>query len=518
MESKQIERVGNNPFKAIKFLEEVDMKVKIEGLTSLIEDGHRVINVRDLEKKHVAQTTRILEYETVAESGKKVEVLINDIHPRPDENHNLVKKLKKIQKTMIDYSWQGTAVEEKVEETRRRNWESAVDNTEKKLAAVSRVEKYLVDRLEECIYVQVKQSVRDISEPSARLKKMIETTKSLTIGDQKKQRELMIRRLEDIEEALNNSELKMKINDMRIIKLQYSDSAKAEGLVIEIEDAKMITKLGEIMLGNGVDFSARTEFREKHKTRGQTFDKLAAEIEGLLDSAIYHKNRDKDGGGSRGMEISNMQATADQTMGMRATGSASTSGGTNWQQPICYRWEKDGKCRFGDQCRYHHHQDDKGAPPSRGGTGGYGANSSRGGRDRSPSTSRGRGGGDQHHYSTSSRDSRSGRRGDERDRSRSRERDRSRSRERGNDRRGRSSGGSPSKDRKAYPSDNRQYDRDYRRDSRRSEGNNRSDRDAGKSRGRGSSSTDDDDYNSRSSGESTPRNGGTPKKPSNYRN
>lgn len=313
----------------------------------------------------------------------------------------------------------------------------------------------------------------------------------------------MIRRLDDIPAATDNIDLKKKINEMRVLKIQFKDSAKMSGLpALQIEDSKMITRLEEISMGNGVDFSAKLEYKDQSRTPGNTFDKMATAVEKVLDRAI-NKNRDKEGGGgSRGMDISYAQAAEHQTMGKAVTG-AGASGSRD-----CFRWVRQGECMFGKDCRYDHIPSKKGTSDNRGR-----------GRNRSSSRSRDR------DDRSRSRDNRGG--------GSTREYDSSRGRGGGNNNERRGGSSSNSRDRDRFDNGGRNFDRrrdNGRRDdaSKSPEGRGKDDRggsnggrnnrdrrssSSSSSSSRYSSSSDDEDSSSRSSGASTVvGRGGTPKK------
>lgn len=502
MENKPNRKIGNDPAQAVNFLDQVELIIQSEGLSMLTEPGYRPVNLEEIEKGLIEQTERIEDYKILLEKATKIEEQIKGMDLRPNEGSQIVKKLRLIEKEIEELEWKGH-IEEQVEETRRKKYEAAVTNNDKKLAGVSRIEQLLRDRVEDSIYMQIRQSTQDVKEPSAKLKKIQETLKNLILGDQTKERELMIRRLDDIPAATDNIDLKKKINEMRVLKIQFKDSAKMSGLALQIEESKMITRLEEISMGNGVDFSAKLEYRDQSRMPGNTFDKMATAVEKVLDRAI-NKNRDKEGGGgSRGMDISYAQAAEHQTMGKAVTGDGA-SGSRD-----CFRWVRQGECMFGKDCRYDHIPSKKGTSDNRRGRG----------RNRSSSRSRDR------DDRSRSRDNRGG--------GSTREYDSSRGRGGGNnnERRGSSSN---SRDRDRFDNGGRNFDRrrdDRRRDdaSKSPEGRGRDDRggsnggrnnrdrrssssSSSSSRYSSSSSGDEDSSSSRSSGASTVGRGGTPKK------
>ena len=474
MELPRIEkRIGNDPRLAVQFLEEVKMEIDVLQLAALLEETYKKVNIMDLEKNYDKQTDRIADFEKLIESRQKTEEQIDNMDPKPGNNHEIVKKLKRIEKAIEDTEWQGNQREEALEETRKKKWEAAQDNHEKKMAAVSKIEKYIMGKVEESIYLQIKKKIQDLKEPSERLKKMVETTKTLMIGDQKRERELMMRRLEDMQPALDNAELKKKINDMRIIILKFTNSAKAEGIATtDIDNDKLILKLGEISMGNGVEFAAKSDFREMHKQPNATFEKVAEAIEKSLDKAINKNRQTGDGDRERGMNISSNTATQTQVFANAAT-TAHREG-----KQECFNWKNTGACWYGDSCRFEH------ASSKRGSTTDDGYYRRGGERERSP-------------YNGNRQDTHTSKPG----RSRSRERDR----------RAGTRDRSRSREEKGRDNSSRGWGRDNsngtnKRDDRRSR-SPPDDRHRGRHTNKDMSDRDD------SSGNSTPRGkGGTPKK------
>lgn len=358
-EGKGVKLVGtNDSSKAVGFMEELDGQIKVQRLQKVMNPDFETEEVEELKKRYKDQKNRVRLYETRDDQRKALLAQINAIVPVPGPADPMVIAYNAVGQEIHDMEWKGRMSEEGTEERRRNEWNQAVARVENLVSAVAQVEQYIKGRVEESIYMQVKKKLEEVDEPGDRLRKMYALVKGLIGGDQVKERLELMRKLENLQSAASDSECKQLINDMRVIRQRYRDSAKAEGQVKDIDERVMLDKLGEISAGNNVDFDVRFEYRLRNKEVGKTFEQLSEEMEKILDKAIRKRFGEN---GAKGMDIDNQRAVEDQAFGMVAGSYRSMAGGSGVggsgkrekRKGDCYDW-KYGDCVRGDECWYQH--------------------------------------------------------------------------------------------------------------------------------------------------------------------
>ena len=344
----------NDSSNAVGFMDDLDEQIKVHRLQKLMHNDYEPENIEELSKRWKDQRNRVREFEGKDEQRRVLINQINAIIPAPGPGDPMVIAYNVIVREIHDMEWKGRSSEEGTEEKRRNEFNQATTKCENLVAEVALVEQYIKRRVEASIYGQIKLKTEGIEEPGKKLKKMYDTVKGLVGGDQVRERKELLEKLENLQPAGNDSECKERINEMRVIRQKYRDSAKAERKVMDIEEEVLIEKLGEIVSTNSVDFEVKFEYRINKRTAGMTFERLAEGMETCLDKSIRKKYGEN---GAKGMAIDNQRAVAEQAIGMAAGASRSTGSGLGQREKRdgdCFDW-LDGYCGRGDShCWYRH--------------------------------------------------------------------------------------------------------------------------------------------------------------------
>ena len=486
---------------AIQLIEDAVEKIAELKLSKLAKVGYVPDDtVEDLKASHDEQQTRIKSYEVYAQEAQRLRDLNDDMYANRIQVQ--VQKMDKMQ-------WQGQPREEQLLETRRKMWKFAREEIQVQLASVSTFLKWVKERVQDSIVLMIQDAIRDEEEdPAKRLQTIISTLKDQITGNQDMVRFQVNQAIQQIGGATGDEDAKVKINEMRVLQRTHRASGKLQGQTTEMDDVMLIRFLGDVVLANPVCFSAKAKYTAKKNDPGQTFLKIAGEVEKEIDSELAKANGRGRQQQNRGMDISHTQAAENQTMGKAVTGAGAKSGTKGGE---CFSWMREGQCMFGNNCRYDHTPSKKGTSDNRGRGRDRQSSRSRDRDDRSRSRDRGGGGG--RDYDSSSR-GRGGVSNNERRRSPSNSRDSGRFGNGGRHFDHRDNGRRD--DASKSPEGRRRDDRGG------SNGGGRNSRDrrssSSSSSSRYSSNSDDEDSSSRSSGASTLGRGGTPKKTIQSRN